>query len=260
MKKITLSFIGIFTLITSLTFSQTYSTGVIELLNDGNNLYTAQIEVTTSLVTLTLSGPDNKYLGLGFDAMSMTAGKDVVIWLNDGTFKLTDRSFLGVGAEPALDVEQDWTIISNTSSGGQRNVVATRLPDTGNSDDFVFSTSASSIDLVWSFEDTSSYTLGWHGILNRGMTRESFTLSAPSLTKTDFKIYPNPGKTYLNIHLPEFNADAYLEVFDILGKKIYANTLGAINNRISVSKWPTGVYIVRVTLGEQSITKRFIKQ
>lgn len=259
MKKITLSFIGIFTLITSLSFSQTYSTGVIELLNDGSNLYTAQIEVTSSLVTLTLSGPDNKYLGLGFDSTSMTSGNDVVIWLNDGAFKLTDRSFLGVGAEPALDVEQDWTIISNTSSGGQRNVVATRLPDTGNPDDFVFSTSATSIDLVWSFEDTSSYTLGWHG-LNRGLTRESFTLSAPSFSITDFKIYPNPGKTHLNIHLPEFNTDAHVEVYDILGKKIYTNVLSSLNNRISVSKWHTGVYLVRVSQANQVVTKRFIKQ
>ena len=260
MKKITFSIIGIFTLITSLSFSQTYSTGVIELLNDGNNLYTAQIEVTSTLVTLTLSGPDNKYLGLGFDSTSMTLGNDVVIWLNDGTFKLTDRSFLGVGAEPVLDVEQDWTIISNTSSGGQRNVVATRLPDTGNSDDFVFSTSASSIDLVWSFEDTSSYTLGWHGVSNRGLTRESFTLSVPSFNKSDFVIYPNPGKTHLNINLPEYNNNARVEVFDILGKKIYTNTLNDLNNRISVSNWYSGVYIVRVTLGEQSITKRFIRQ
>ena len=259
MKKITLSFIGIFTLITSLSYSQTYSTGVIELLNDEDYLYTAQIDVTASLVTLTLSGPDNKYLGLGFDAMSMTAGKDVVIWLNDGTFKLSDRSFIGIGSEPVIDTEQDWTIVSNTSSAGQRNVVATRLPDTGDSNDYVFSASATSIDLVWSFEASSGYILGWHGA-TRGFTRESFTLSTPSFTKADFTIYPNPGKTHLNINLLESNKKASVEVFDILGKKIYANTLSAINNRISVSKWHSGVYIVRVTLGEQSITKRFIKQ
>ncbi|WP_158635191.1 T9SS type A sorting domain-containing protein [Formosa maritima] len=259
MKKITFSLIGIFTFITSLSFSQTYSTGVIELVNNGSFLYTAQIDVTASLVTLTLSGPDNKYLGLGFDSASMTAGKDVVIWLNDGTFKLTDRSFLGVGAEPALDAEQDWTIISNTTSSGQRNIVATRLPNTGNTNDHVFSTSASSIDLVWSFEDTSTYTLGWHGISNRGFTRESFTLSTPVFTKADFKIYPNPGKTHLNINLPEFNNNTHVEVFDILGKKIYSNSLSTLNNKISVSKWHSGVYLVRVSSGEQSITKRFIK-
>lgn len=268
MKNITLTFVGILTLLTSFSFSQTYSTGVIEFINDEDYLYTAQIDVTASLVTLTLSGPDNKYLGLGFDSMSMIAGQDVVIWLNDGTFKLTDRYFgfpgqtpgqSAIGITPSLDAIQDWSIISNTTSGGQRTIVATRLPDTGNPNDYVFSASASSIDLVWSFEASSTYTLDWHGE-NRGLTRESFTLSTPSFTKADFTIYPNPSSSYLNINLPEFNNDARVEVFDILGKKVYANSLNALNNKISVSKWHSGVYIVRVTLGEQSITKRFIKQ
>ncbi|MFL0353603.1 T9SS type A sorting domain-containing protein [Xanthomarina sp. GH4-25] len=268
MKKITFSLIGIFTLITSLSFSQTYSTGVIELINDEDYLYTAQIEVTTSLVTLTLSGPDNKYLGLGFDAMTMSAGRDVVIWLNDGEFKLTDRYFgypgqpdgqVATGIIPTLDTEQDWTIVSNTTTGGQRNVVATRLPDTGNPNDYVFSASASSIDLVWSFEASLGYVLAWHGE-NVGITRESFTLSAPTFTKADFTIYPNPGRTHLNINLPEYSTDARVEVLDILGKQIYTSALSSLNNRVSVSKWHSGVYLVRVTQENQVVTKRFIKQ
>lgn len=268
MKKITHSLIGIFILITSLSFSQTYTTGVIELFNDENYLFTTQIDVTTSLVTLTISGPDNKYLGLGFDSMSMTAGQDVVIWLNDGTFKLTDRYFgypgqpagqNAIGITPSLDTEQDWTIISNTSSAGQRTVVATRLPNTGNPNDYVFSPSDSSIDLIWSFEASSTYTLDWHGE-TRGITRESFTLSTQDVVLTDFSIYPNPGKTHLNINLAVLSNNAHVEVYDILGKKIYSNSLNALHNTINVSKWHSGVYLVRVTQENQLVTKRFVKQ
>lgn len=259
MKNIIFALIGVFTFMSTFLYSQTYTTGVIELFNDQTNLYTAQIDVSSTLVTLTLSGPDNKYLGLGFDAMSMTAGKDVVIWLNDGTFKLTDRSFIGVGSEPVMDAEQDWTIVSNTTSGGQRQVVATRLPNTGNPNDYVFSTSASSIDLVWSFEAGTGYIMGWHGA-NRGSTRESFTLGTQEVVKTEFSIYPNPSKSRLNVNLKTLSNDARIEVLDILGKKVYSNSLNTLQNTINVSKWHSGVYLVRISQANQVVTKRFVKQ
>ncbi|MCX7550186.1 T9SS type A sorting domain-containing protein [Xanthomarina sp. F2636L] len=257
MKKITFSLLTI--LITSFSYSQTYTTGLVEFINDGDYFYSAQIDVNPSLVTLTLNGPDNKYLGLGFDNMSMTSGGDVVIWLNDGTFKLTDRSFLGIGAEPVLDAQQDWTIVSNTTTDGQRNIVATRLPDTGNPDDYVFSTTATSIDLVWSFEASSTYSLGWHGD-TRGATRQSFVLGTSNFNMPDLTVYPNPGKTRLNINLSVLDKATTIEVYDILGNKTYANTLNSLTNSINVSNWHSGVYLVRISQDNQVVTKRFVKQ
>jgi len=38
----------------------------------------AQINITNTHVILTLSVPDNKYLGLGFNVMSIITGKDIL--------------------------------------------------------------------------------------------------------------------------------------------------------------------------------------
>lgn len=255
MMKTTLAIFGF--LLTSFSFAQTYSTGVVELLNDGNYTYTAQIDISSSLVTLTLNGPDESYLGLGFGVESMTPDGDVVIWLNDGTFKLTDRSFLGIGQVPALDANQDWTIVSNELTDTQRTVVATRLPNTGHDGDYIFSTSDASINLVWSIG--GSYSLVWHGA-NRGKTMQSFTLSNPEVALNDFKISPNPAKSKVTISLPNGATNVKLDVFDVLGKKVMTKTLSSLNSTFDVSKWNSGIYLMRITSDNGTQTKRFVKQ
>lgn len=267
MKKITFYYSFILLIFTSLSFSQTYSTGEIVLLDDGELYYSAEIDVTSTLVTLTLNGPDNRYLGLGFGVQSMTTDGDAVIFLNDGTFKLTDRAFgdngggdgSGIGIIPILDSKQDWTITSNVLNGEQRTIVATRVLNTGEATDYVFSTSETSIDLVWSIG--FSYTLGYHGA-NRGITMQSFTLSTNdiALNNNEFTLTPNPAKSKLHIRLPQSFENAEVAIYDVLGKKVYARTLSALSSSIDVSKWNNGIYLVRVSNGTTTQTKRFIKQ
>ena len=100
MKKITfllIIFIGY------LLNAQTHTTGEIILFDNEEFTYTAQIDFEPNLVTLTLSGPDERYLGLGFGVQSMTSGGDAIIWLYDAgseEFILSDRSF-GYPGQPA---------------------------------------------------------------------------------------------------------------------------------------------------------------
>ena len=67
MKKITLTFF-IYMLSMGL-FAQTYSTGMVTLNAIGgcNLAMTAQIDVTSDMVTLTLIGPSTGWLGIGFN-------------------------------------------------------------------------------------------------------------------------------------------------------------------------------------------------
>ena len=75
MKKITFLFYFLATFYSS---AQGYSTGTISLNNAAGVAMTAKIDVNT-LVTLTLTGPSNRWFALGFGASSMTAGTDVVV-------------------------------------------------------------------------------------------------------------------------------------------------------------------------------------
>jgi len=62
-----------------------------------------------------------------------------------------------------------------------------------------------------------------------------------------FSISPNPGTDRLNLKLSRLNNTVSLEVFDVLGKKIFADRLTKASTFVDVSEWNAGVYLVRLT-------------
>jgi hypothetical protein len=258
MKKITFTLLSII-LLTTISYSQTVNTQEIDLSTDSGLEYSAQIEISSTTVTLTLIGPSDRWLGLGFDASSMTVGKDMVFF--DGT-NLTDRTFDGIGAPPILDAQEDWTILPGYPdiNSGVVTVVATR-DASGGPGDHKFSTSDTSIDLVWARGNGATFVLGYHGGSNRGLAMADFhPLSLDHHKVNTFSISPNPGRAKLNLKLSKLGTNTNLEVFDVLGKRIYANRLTDVASSIDVSKWNSGVYLVRVSNDTGVQTKRFVKQ
>lgn len=75
---------------------------------------------------------------------------------------------------------------------------------------------------------------------------------------TGFKLYPNPAKSnFVNISSTGLGA-IQANVFDILGKQVINATVA--NGRLDVSPLNTGVYIVKLTQGSASTTKKLIIQ
>ena len=79
-------------------------------------------------------------------------------------------------------------------------------------------------------------------------------------TQNDFEISPNPAKSILNIQLANSLDNANITIYDVLGKKVYSKDISNMNSSIDVSKWNSGVYIVRISTDSQTLTKRFMKQ
>lgn len=75
-----------------------------------------------------------------------------------------------------------------------------------------------------------------------------------------FKITPNPSKDKLNIRLPKESQNMILEVYDVLGKRIYKSTITQLKASVDVSSWKTGVYLVKISSDTDTQTKRFVKQ
>ena len=69
---------------------------------------------------------------------------------------------------------------------------------------------------------------------------------------------PNPAKSVLTLQIPDGLDKVNVEVFDVLGKQIYANEF--TKAPINISKWSKGVYMVRVSSDNTVQTKRFIKE
>jgi len=75
-----------------------------------------------------------------------------------------------------------------------------------------------------------------------------------------FSISPNPASRTLNIKVSKKLQNAKITVFDVLGKKVYTKTLSTLSPSIDVSKWNSGVYLVKISSENFSKTRRFVKQ
>ncbi|MBT8260246.1 MAG: T9SS type A sorting domain-containing protein [Bacteroidia bacterium] len=250
MKKITLL---TFMLTSFIMFSQTWSTGVINF----NGSYSGMLDVTSSTVTLTLIGPDDRWLGMGFNVTCMNSGNDAVIF--DGT-NLTDRNFVGIGVQPALDSNQDWSITSNTTNSGVRTLVASRNRVTGDSNDFEFPTSEGAMNFIWAYRNAAGFSITSHGG-NRGSVTSSFTLSEEEFNINEFKLFPNPSSDKLNIKSINTLSEAQIEIFDAIGRQVYYSKLENISGLLSIdiNGWNNGIYIVKLKSIDGEKAQRFVK-
>jgi hypothetical protein len=163
-------------------FSQSYSTGVVNLSSTAGLAMTAQIDIETQ-VTLTLTGPSGRWFALGFDAGSMASGTDIVGVHSASGLTAFDCHLTGYSA-PVTDPQQNWTIVSDLESGGIRSIVATRALNTGDVNDYIFSSTPSTIGLIWARSSTASYGYSYHGGGNRGVTFATFSLVQPPAPPT----------------------------------------------------------------------------
>lgn len=157
--------------------AQTYTTGVVNLSTTAGLAMSAKIDVGTQ-VTLTLTGPAGRWFALGFNASSMTNGTDVVGVHSATTLSAFDCKLTGFAA-PVTDPQQNWTITSDVVSAGTRTVIATRALNTGDANDYIFSSTPTAISLIWARSGSATFSYSNHGGSNRGIVAASFTFLPP---------------------------------------------------------------------------------
>ena len=231
-------------------FAQSFSTGTQTLLSG----LTANINIDadTDITTLTLTGPSNAWFAIGFGNLDMQ-GTDV-FRTNGST--IVDAYSSG-NALPAQDSSQDWTLVSNTVSGSNRTIVATRANNTGDSDDHIFSASAGSLSVIYAKGTSTSYA--YHGG-NRGFTTLSVTLGISENKLLSFEMYPNPVSDVLNIQLPSGTDKAEVGVYDYTGRLVSSKTISSNDSTLDVQNISKGIYIIRVTTNSKIGVQRFIKK
>ncbi|MFY7936581.1 MAG: T9SS type A sorting domain-containing protein [Flavobacterium sp.] len=251
MKKILL--FTLFLLCMSAT-AQNHTTGVINLTSG----YTVKFDTNPTTVTMTLVGPSDKWLGLGFGMTSMFTSGDGVI-ASGASATLTDRNFTGSGSTPNTDSAQNWTTTSNTVAGTVRTIVATRALSTGDTSgsDFTFTNSTASINLIWALG--SSLTLSQHQSRGSGVSG-TFALSTDSFAMAGFKLYPNPADDIFAIELPNEFETVEVKLFDVVGKLILTKQISQLDNKININSLVAGNYIVKVTSDEKTFSTNLIIQ
>jgi hypothetical protein len=82
-------------------------------------------------------------------------------------------------------------------------------------------------------------------------------MGVKSVEKNIVTAYPNPVHDRLTL-VGNFSDMASAEVFNALGQSIYHTT--AISNGIDFSQYAKGIYIVKVTDGDKTVSKKIVKQ
>tara|TARA_B110000259_G_scaffold1578_1_gene1876 strand:+ start:143 stop:925 length:783 start_codon:yes stop_codon:yes gene_type:complete len=260
MKKI---FFFIFLTICFSLSSQIYSTGTETLLPG----LTANIEINgnTFITKLTLSGPSDVWLAIGFGNSEMN-GTD--IFMTDGNTIRDAYSEPGPSSSlerpvPPQDSPSnesgDWNLISNTVSSDTRTIVATRLNNTQDSNDYIFNASEGSLSIIYAYGGTSMYA--WHGPENRGATVLNVnTLGDYENTLLSFEMYPNPVSNLLTIQLPVNTEKTEVSILDLTGRLVKTKTTTTNDTSIDVQKISNGIYVVKVATRDKIGVKKFIKK
>lgn len=97
---------------------------------------------------------------------------------------------------------------------------------------------------------------GTYQIFPRYASDIAAVLGVNDFNTNSFSLYPNPTNTG-SVTISSTNSDAIsVQVFDILGKQVKNQTL--TNNTLNVADLSSGIYIVKITQNNASITKKLV--
>jgi Secretion system C-terminal sorting domain len=84
-----------------------------------------------------------------------------------------------------------------------------------------------------------------------------------NIAGTAIGIYPNPATNYTTVNLGKMlkNEQAYVEVLDLSGKRIYQSGKLSINTlQLNTGKYAKGTYLIKITKGMETINRKLVIQ
>jgi hypothetical protein len=251
MKKIYLMLIIVGMI--NVSFAQK-TTGVVNL----GSLMTVKFDLNnaTTKVTMTLTGPSDKYLAVGLDAVDMSSSSDYVI-VNSAT---TVGDYTGVAdyAAPIADAN-NWTIVTNNVVGSTRTIVATRAFNSGDAADYVFNYASSGLNLIWAYGPDFNVN---NEHLDKGATTATFSLlGIKNFSALDsINIYPNPSNGVFTLTKNSAVEISKIRVYDTnakLLKEIDAKQANQ-NGTINVSELSAGIYFMEISNDTDKTVKKLL--
>ncbi|HPF11555.1 MAG TPA: T9SS type A sorting domain-containing protein [Flavobacteriaceae bacterium] len=79
-------------------------------------------------------------------------------------------------------------------------------------------------------------------------------LGTERFQSNQFSIYPNPARDYVNITSVN-SGEKQVQIFDVLGKQVMNQT---VTNGLNISKLNSGIYLVKISQGNTSETKKLV--
>lgn len=75
----------------------------------------------------------------------------------------------------------------------------------------------------------------------------------------DISIYPNPATDYVMINIPLYLQGGNISIYNLTGKTVYSKTVTTTSERVNLSAFNKGVYMVKIANGNNVHTLKFVK-
>ena len=234
----------------NVSMAQTKSSGTVSL----GGLMTLKVDKNTSTVTVTLTGPDNKWFAIGFDAFrAMENGTDCLYY----STSLVDSVITGQGV-PTTDATNEWNISSNTVSGTTRTLVLTRNL-VGGTGDYTFLYNDDTLNVIWAYGP--GLGMSQHSGTARGSSSLGFTLGVEDFTSLEkITIAPNPSNGIVTLTKNNQTTISKVTVFDINGKvvKVVDSELSLDAIQINLSDFSKGVYFLEISNKIDKVVRKIV--
>ena len=92
-----------------------------------------------------------------------------------------------------------------------------------------------------------------------GVSNWGTVLSSEDFSLNNFSIYPNPSTDFINLKLPKSVSDATVNVYNMLGKEVYNSTTILNDEKINISNFNSGIYLLKVSALGKIKTKQLVK-
>lgn len=250
MKKIYLLLVMFGTMNTS--FAQQKETAVTTI---GSMTVKLLLDQSTSLVTITMTGPSTKWFSIALNTNSMSSNKDCITY---GT-SLLDQHMGSGHVAPITDTANNLTLVSNTVSGTTRTIVMTRPFITGDTSDYVFDFAITSLNIIWAVGPSTN-------ISSQHSSFGSKTLTFNTLGIEDFAsldkviVSPNPSNSVFTISGNNEIQISKIKIFDINAKLLKEIQPEITNENIAIDlvDLPKGLYFMEISSQEDKTVKKIM--
>lgn len=109
--------------------------------------------------------------------------------------------------------------------------------------------------ITYSFTDINGCT----GVDSKEVTVDP-CIGIAHVADADIKIYPNPAEQYLFVEATGMqNEKTTLKIFDAAGRTVYASRLYAEKQKIDLTAFAPGLYLLKVVMHNRSVMRQFAK-
>lgn len=100
--------------------------------------------------------------------------------------------------------------------------------------------------------------LPWHDEIAMSYSTLFATGINEDIAQDAFNLYPNPSSGIIHVNVLSYTEQMFFEIYDIVGKMVYSQTLGNTDNIIDISSLPKGAYTIKIYSDSSIKTEKLI--